>query len=51
MLVHRRHRGDPLAHIGLDSLVDRLHLQEGGDRLQIVLHPVVYFAEQHFVVR
>ena len=51
MLVHRRHRRDALAHVGLDLARDRLHLQQRRHRLQVVLHPVVDFAEQHVVVR
>ncbi len=50
VLVHRRHRGDALAHIELDLARDGLHLQERAHRLEIVLHPVMDLAEQHFIV-
>ena len=49
MLMHRRHRRDPAPHVLLGLGRDVLQRHQRLDRLQVVLHPMMDFAEEELV--
>jgi len=54
--VHQRHRAHPVAEV-LENATERrvgqrvgLQAHEAGDNLHVVLHPVMHFLQQHFLL-